>query len=274
MDIEHRLRAAHAFDPGRFMPCRCDGLQLGWVKREFLGCLAAFPDVFRIGTGCIEVRGAPDDYAGRTEAMDRVAGALAQSGLLTRWRDERYQIGLADHGRALFALERAAVRFFGFTARAVHLNGLAVRGGEPCMWIARRSPVKAIDPGMLDNLMGGGIGGALGIEETLVKEAWEEAGIPPSLAALARKSGVFRVCREVPDGLHAEVIHVYDLDLPEDFAPVNQDGEVAEFRCVRLQEVAAELAGDASYTVDAALVAIDCLRRRGVLPGPPLSSPG
>jgi 8-oxo-dGTP pyrophosphatase MutT (NUDIX family) len=198
--------------------------------------------------------------------MAKVAQALAARGLLSRWRNEIYRIGLADHGRCFFDLERAAVRFFGFTAQAVHMNGLVVRDGQICMWIARRSTNKPIDPGMLDNLTGGGIGADLGVEQTLVKECWEEAGIPAALASRAVRTGAIRVCREVPDGLHAEIIHMYDLELPADFEPVNQDGEVQEFRCVPLAGVAAELASDAPYTVDAGLVAIDCLRRKGVLP--------
>ena len=43
------------------------------------------------------------------------------------------------------------------------------------MWIARRSPAKAIDPGMLDNLVGGGVAAGQTITTTLIKEAWEEA---------------------------------------------------------------------------------------------------
>lgn len=248
------------------MVLRCDGVDLGWVRRDFVGHLAAFPQVFQVGVDGIDLCAAPGDRAGRSVAMGEVARALAARGLLTRWRNEIYRIGLADHGRSYFDLERAAVRFFGFTAQAVHMNGLVVRDGQACMWVARRSPDKSIDPGMLDNLMGGGIGADLGIEETLVKECWEEAGIPATLASRAIRAGSIRVCREVPDGLHAEIIHMYDLDLPTDFEPINQDGEVAEFRCVPLAEVAAELAADAPYTVDAALVAIDYLRRKGVLP--------
>lgn len=265
LGIARRVAAANAFDASRFVAMRCEGTVLGWVRRDFVGHLGAFPAVFRVGADSIDLCVNAEDYGSRSAAMARVAETLAARGLLTRWRNEVYQIGPIDHGRTFFGIERAAVRFFGFTAQAVHLNGLVVRGGEACMWIARRSPDKPIDPGMLDNLMGGGIGGDLGVEQTLVKECWEEAGIPASIASRAVRAGAIEVCREVQDGLHAETIHMYDLELPEDFAPVNQDGEVAEFRCLSLREVAAELASDAPYTVDAGLVAIDCLRRKGVL---------
>ena len=79
------------------------------------------------------------------------------------------------------------------------------------MWIARRSPTKAIDPGMLDNLVGGGIAHGQSIASTVVKEAWEEAGIPPDAAATASPAGEVRVCRELADGLERETIFVHDI---------------------------------------------------------------
>ena len=133
------------------------------------------------------------------------------------------------------------------------------------MWIARRSADKAIDAGMLDNMVGGGLASGLTVPETLIKEAWEEAGIPRHLAERARAVGTLQVVREVPEGLHAEVIHLHDLVLPAEFLPSNQDGEVSELRLESLDQVRAAIEGDARFTVDAALVAMDCLVRQGML---------
>ena len=67
--------------------------------------------------------------------------------------------------------------------------------------------------------------------------------------------------REVPEGVQCEVIHAYSLELPPDFRPSNQDGEVAEVRLVPLGE-ALRLARDTDeMTVDAALVALDYFSR-------------
>jgi hypothetical protein len=73
---------------------------------------------------------------------------LEAQGLLLSWRDETYD-GRADDGTGLFKLERAAARFFGFDAQAVHVNGLVAKGGAMSMWIARRSADEAIDPGLV-----------------------------------------------------------------------------------------------------------------------------
>jgi 8-oxo-dGTP pyrophosphatase MutT (NUDIX family) len=98
-------------------------------------------------------------------------------------------------------------------------------------------------------------------EQILVKEAWEEAGIAAELARRAKRGGTIELLREVPEGVQCELIHVYDLELPRDFAPKNQDGEVAEVKLVPLGE-ALRLARDTDeLTVDAALVALDYFRR-------------
>jgi 8-oxo-dGTP pyrophosphatase MutT (NUDIX family) len=183
--------------------------------------------------------------------LDPVIQQLANDGFIPGWRNERYRI--ADR----FEIERAAARPFGLTTRAVHMNGTV---GER-MWLARRSPTKPIDPGMLDNLVAGGISAGFSVETTLVKEAWEEAGIPAELARKAVKHGTISVLREVPEGVQSETVSVYDLELPAGFVPRNQDGEVSEFRLLGFAEVEPQLASCA-LTFEAALVAQDCLKRR------------
>ncbi len=274
MSAADRIRAAHRFDATGFVPFVAEGTVLGFVRRDFIAHLNECTDLLEVTEGMVGFRGERDSYAARSDAMATIASRLAARGVLTPWRDELYEIRASEEDRALFCMERSAVRFFGFTAQAVHVNGLVREGREVRMWIAERSADKAIDPNMYDTLVGGGIARGLSVEQTLVKEAWEEAGIAASLARQAQKAGTLKVCREVPDGLHVEVIHVFDLWLPADFQPCNQDGEVAGFRALGQEEVAAELSGDARYTVDAALVTIDCLSRR--MPGfaARISSPG
>jgi 8-oxo-dGTP pyrophosphatase MutT (NUDIX family) len=135
------------------------------------------------------------------------------------------------------------------------------------MWLARRSSSKPTDPGMLDNLVGGGIGAKLSVHDTLVKEAWEEAGIPAELARRATAAGSVELLREVEEGVQSERIHVYELELPSDFAPANQDGEVGEFRLVPLAEARRLIEETDELTVDAALVALEYFNRRSVRPG-------
>lgn len=266
MALRDRLAAVRSFDPSRFAEFVVDGQTLGYVRSDLVEHLRRFPAVFELDARRVGLRATLNDPRSRSAAMADVAHTLAAQGVLSRWRDETYDIAAPQSGAVSFVLERAAVRFFGFTARAIHVNGLT--GGDPAthMWIARRAHDKPIDPGMLDNMVGGGLASGLTIAQTVVKEAWEEAGIPAHLAERAQARGSLQILREVPEGLHAETIYTFDLTLPDAFEPSNQDGEVAEHRLMAMAEVRDALEGDAPFTADAALVALDCLARRGWTP--------
>ncbi len=58
----------------------------------------------------------------------------------------------------------------------MHLNGL-VRAARGAARLGRpRALDKKLDPGKLDHIVGGGVPAGLDADETLVKEAGEEAG--------------------------------------------------------------------------------------------------
>ena len=228
-----------SFKASRYVPFMAGGRRIGWLQPELAARLARWPAVFTSGAEKVVLV----DAAG----LGPVVETLAQEGFIPGWRNERYRI--AD----LFEIERAAARPFGLTTQAVHVNGIV---GER-MWLARRSATKPIDPGMLDNLVGGGVSVGFSVEATLVKEAWEEAGIPAELARKAKAGGTISVLREVPEGVQSETISVYDLELPADFRPQNQDGEVSEFKLVTFAEVEREV-----LAYEAGLVALDYLQRR------------
>ncbi|MFO1282144.1 MAG: DUF4743 domain-containing protein [Burkholderiales bacterium] len=252
----------------RLIPITVDGTTVGAVTPERARRLAAFDQVFAAGEPDLRFVDALRTPLARTAALDRIARVLAAEGALTGWRNERYAVAGADGAPVMFDLERAAARYFGVSSAAVHVNGLVSTASGPAMWIARRSPTKAIDPGMLDNLVGGGIAAGSAIAETLAKEAWEEAGIARPLAATARPAGGLAIDRLQPDGVQRETIHVFDLWLPDGFVPANQDGEVVAHRLVPLDQVAALLAQSDTadeMTGDSSLVALDCLLRLGAI---------
>ncbi len=261
------VRAAARFDPRGHLPFHAAGKPVGWVAPRFARRLEAMTEVFLVGDFGVALHpdlATPED---RTQALARAVDVLAQEGWIPGVRHEAYAIRSRFDEPPLFAIERAAARPFGLTTFAVHVNGLARRpDGGMDMWIARRSPTKPIDPGRLDNLVGGGIAAGHTAAHTLVKECFEEAGILEPLARQARPAGLVGLLREVPEGVQSEVIFVHDLALPPEFTPWNTDGEVTEFRRISLTALPAALAQDAaSFTLDAALVILDCLVRHGVI---------
>ncbi|WP_322043912.1 NUDIX hydrolase [Paraburkholderia sp. J67] len=257
---------ARRFDVSAHLPFHFGDERVGWIRRADVALLARWPDVFTIVDAGPDARvtldAQFDNVTARSAALGSVIGALAAEGRIPGWRDETYAIRNAFDAPPLAYIERAASRFFGTMTWAVHLNGVVeYAASAPQLWIARRSDTKATDPGMLDNVVAGGIGWGLGVEATLAKECWEEAGIAAELAARATPGRTVHVLQSLPEGTQAEQIFVYDLVLPHDFVPHNQDGEVGEHRLARIDE-AARWIEEGRMTVDASLATLDLLLRR------------
>ena len=60
--------------------------------------------------------------------------------------------------------------------------------------------VQVTDPGLLDNLIGGGVPHGQTPAETLLREGWEEAGLLPHQMSGLRAGHVLRVARDIPEG--------------------------------------------------------------------------
>lgn len=262
--VAERLRRALAPPERAYERWIVENHVVGWIIPERAQRLCAWPALFRRTSRGVELSATLDTTAARTDALAGVAWTLAQEGALTRWRDERYAVVPYGGGPVLLELERAAARYFGIHSFAAHANGVVHDDHRWRMWLARRSPTKPIDPGLLDNLVGGGIAAGADATATLVKEAFEEAGIPSELARRARSAGTVDICRDQPEGLQRETIHLYDLWLPADFTPQNQDGEATEHRLCAPHDVLAILETD-DVTADASLVLVDFLLRRGAI---------
>lgn len=243
-----------------------DGERVGCVAEPHLALLAAEPAAFAIGPGRIDIVLPADEREPRLAELHR---AWHAQGAIVGWRNEPYALaplaGLRA-GEPMVAIERAASRFWGSLTFGAHANGF-VRGadGRPAaLWIAQRSFDKPTDPGLFDNLVGGGVPLGQQPAETLVREAWEEAGLPAPLAAGAVPARQLSIERDIPEGLQREWLYAFDLELPADLEPANQDGEVQGFRLLPVAE-AIELALGSSMTVDAALVTLDFGFRHGLM---------
>jgi 8-oxo-dGTP pyrophosphatase MutT (NUDIX family) len=267
--IRERLARALTLPSTRYRPFVVDGVALGWLDDDRFARLARFGAAFfRVADEAISFAETLRDCQSRSGSIAEVARTLRAEGALPAWRDESYAVMPAFGAPAAFEIERGAARWFGVKTWAAHVNGIVRDNEQVRMWFARRSPTKAVDPGLLDNLVGGGIAAGARVDETIVKEAWEEAGLPGVIARRARPAGAVHVRRALFDGLQRETLFVHDLALRNDFVPANQDGEAVEHRLVDLPEAARLIAqerGPDEVTVDASLVVLDYLLRHGAI---------
>jgi hypothetical protein len=90
--IRARLTTALAPSGEPLRPLCVDDHAAGWLNAHRAARLAAFADIFRVDDDAIRFVRSLSNAQARTEALDRVTGALAAEGALTAWRDERYAI--------------------------------------------------------------------------------------------------------------------------------------------------------------------------------------
>jgi len=270
--IAASLAARSGFDAAAKLRLMVAGQQVGWLPRAHaailrgMGAILGPDERLADGTTAVELLPGRNDFDARSAALQALARQLADAGHVRGWRDELFAVTPALDAPALAVVERAAARFLGLLTFASHMNGIVdgdVDGG-PALWISRRSPAKSVDPGMWDNLVAGGMPHGSDPLATLVRECEEESGIPPALAQGAQAHGVIEVLRDLPEGVQWEQVCVYDLLLPPGFTPRNQDGEVSEHRRVDVAALLAIMSAGA-MTVDATLVTLDALGRRGWL---------
>lgn len=241
--------------PGRRLPFRIESAHVGWIAPEDAALL---PPAFRIDPEGVHLDGPPD------AAIAAAAETLAAAGR-TRLRGEAFAIRATPDSPALGRIDRGAVPRFGVIGHGVHLNGLVRNRAGLDVWVGIRSRAKATAPGLIDNLVAGGIPAGLDPHATLVKEAAEEASLPPTLLRDARSVGRITYSLDAAEGLRRDVLHLYDLDLPAGFTPRPADGEVERFELWPAVRLLAAVRDTDTVKFNVALVLIDLFLREGLV---------
>jgi hypothetical protein len=274
MNLARHIETCHRHDLSRFRPfIAADALgdhRVGWVEGDFAEILRDCPGGLEIERDCVRLLRSLPDYSARSRAMAEVVEWLFARGLIAEVRGEIFPVATSWDAAPLLEMDRGAAVRFGIAARKVQLNGFvaAQDSSEPAaIWIAQRSWQSLTAPGKFDTLVVGGQPIELSPMETLIKEGEEEAGLPESLARRARYVRSVSYLMQAPEGLRNDRLAIYDLALPEDFAPNNQDGEIIGFRRLSAADLVAELAGD-DFKFNTGLVLLDFMLRRapGAIP--------
>ena len=254
--LRHIRACNNAVLPGDRLPFRLGATHVGWVTHAVATALADFPAI----THDTEVT--LHDPA----ALPTIARALARRAI-GRHRNEAFDVRATPDSPVLATIDRGALPVFGIQAHGIHLNGLVRRADGTHLWVAKRAANKALDPGKLDHLVAGGTPAGHTARDTLIKEAAEEAAIPPALAAQARH--VFRLsyAMDRPEGLRRDVLDCYDLDLPETFTPHATDGEVESFALWPIRQALETVRDTDDFKFNVNLVLIDLFLREGLIRG-------
>ena len=259
------LVACNRAEPSDYLPFAIAGAVVGRVRHDIAARLAAFSDLFAVTAHEVALQPGFADFAARSAALDAAVDRLLAIGLATKRRNEAYPVAARFTDPPLARLDRGTVATLGVRAYGVHLNGyVRSRDGLP-LWIGVRARDKLVAPGKLDNLVAGGQPIGLSLTENLIKECAEEADMPAALARQARAVGAITYAMAVPEGLRADTLFVYDLELDPGFVPRNTDGEIERFFLMPIDAVAERLRSTDDFKFNVNLVVIDFLIRHGAI---------
>jgi 8-oxo-dGTP pyrophosphatase MutT (NUDIX family) len=256
--LRHIRDCQNAILPGDRRPFLIGERQAGWVKPVIAEALQRYPGVEARAESVVLRDGA---------ILPRLAEALAGEGYY-RLRGEAFDVRAEPDGPVLAVVDRGALPSFGISATGVHVNGLVRGRGGLQIWVGRRAKDRMLDPGKLDHVTAGGVPAGLSPEQTMVKEAQEEAAIPAEIAQGARRVGTIRYAMERAEGLRRDVLHCYDLELPADFVPRSTDGEVAVFELWPVEQVMRTVRETDEFKFNVNLVLIDLFLREGRIAEP------
>lgn len=263
MSFLDRIAECNRHDPSRYVPFMIEDQAVGQVRRDHVKAIAAAPGI-ETSDGMVSLSAQLKTNEQRTDALNRITRVMCARGVCDRWRGEPYPVGLSfDH--RLCEIERAGAELFGIKAYGIHLTGFVRDGDALSVWVPRRTMDRPTYPGELDNTVAGGQPAVLSITENLIKESEEEAAIPRALAEKARPVGTLSYVVDGRVGLKREVIYNYDLELPPDFVPVNQDGEVEDFQLLPIEHVMEIVESTSDFKFNCALVLIDFFVRHGLI---------
>ncbi|KAJ3417098.1 hypothetical protein HDV05_006957 [Chytridiales sp. JEL 0842] len=240
---------------------------IGFIRPSIIPLLAHHPTDFNILDHRVELSAHLSTPESRTEAIEKVLRLWKDQELfkcLKGWRSERYSVW-GPNGEIVMQIERSGAALLGVPSFGCHLNGYVrdPANGEIKMWIARRSYTKQTYPGMLDNLVGGGLPHGTDPNTNIIKECYEEAGLSAEMASKVKPVSMITYFMDHPDrGWLPDTEYVYDLELPLDWKPNCQDGEVHEFYLLPLNEVTDKVKAK-EFMPESALCVIDFLVRHG-----------
>ncbi len=236
---------------------------VGAIHKNNLPLFQAHPTIFNVENQVVKLDSRYNSPENRTQIIHQLVKNWYVWGKISGWREEIYNVTTEFNTLPLMKIERSAAPIFGMGRYGIHVNGLTYRNNRLHMWIAKRAKNKPSSPNKLDNLTAGGHVANKTVSETLIKECYEEANIPQPLAIQAQSAGFIRYILDRKQEVKRETLFIYDLFLPENFIPKNNDGEVAAFYLWPIKRVMDEGGNTQLFKTNINLVLIDFFVRYG-----------
>ncbi len=257
------------YNPNNFIPFMIESSILGYIHHKNIDLFQSFDTIFSLeqkeGRSIITFQSNIKNFEQRSKAVNEVAQQWYQSGALSSWVGEQYDVSTTFNQAVFFTIERSAASLLGIKKYGIHINAWVKKQEGIYIWVAKRAMDKHTFPGKLDHLVAGGHSSGYCIEETMIKECAEEANIPQTMAQHAQAVSMITYVMDNKQKLQQDHLFVYDLQLEADFVPHNTDGEAEEFYLWPVEKVLDHVAYTRDYKINCNLVIIDFAVRHGFL---------
>ena len=262
MSFLDRIKALNNYKQSNKKAFIVDGKRVGQVREDKLE-LVLKSDIFDFNSDYITLKA--KSFEDRNRDLEEFVDYLAKEGAIKGVKGELYAIREEYNDEPLALVDRAASTTLGLNSYGVHVNGYIKDGNSIKMWIATRAKGKGFEDGKLDHIAAGGLPYNISAKENVIKECYEEASIPKEIAKKAVLTGFVQYRYEYENGGQKDTIFCYDLELPKDFVPKVNDGEVEKFELMDIKEVANIVENSNRFKTNCNLVIIDFLVRHGII---------
>jgi isopentenyldiphosphate isomerase len=264
MSYLRHIEACNPVITERFVPWEINGQVYGWLRPSFIEHLRQFDQIFAISESQVGLSNPSLRGEALTAELSVVVNTLFEQGVLPhKPMNEPYPLTAGERDEAIAEIDRVAASHFGLRSFGQHLNGYVNYNGRLLLWVGKRARDRAIFPGAWDNMVAGGLPQGISLEENLIKECQEEAGMSAALAQQATYVGSIAYNRVNANGFRPDVLYCYDIELPATFIPQNTDGEVESFHLMPVEDVLQIVRDTDDFKLNCNLVIIDfALRHR------------
>ena len=271
MTFYKRINECNMFNEINYFKFYVKNFHVGYIKKKNLNLIKKFPNILKFDNQKVLLDKKFNNFNKRSLAIDKIFKYLVKEKKITSKHREFFPVFHLFKFKPLLKIQRLLGPFFGIQFFGTHINGFVKKKKKFFMWIGKRSK-KGNFPNALDQIVAGGLPYEVSVKKNLIKEAYEEANISKSLITNAKYIGTISYRVENKIGLSRYLLFCYDLELPHNFIPKNNDGEVLRFYLWPIDKILKIIKTSRRFKFDCALVIINYALKKKIINSTKLNS--
>ena len=252
-------------DKENFINLYCKNYQIGSVHKKIVKLLLENKLPFILKNNSLFFKEEKKKHLNIT--VKNICELLAEKKIISRVTGEDFPCVSTLGQKELFVIERALVEYLGIKGFGVHLIAYVKTGKNKIkVWVPLRAANKKVEPNKLDNTVAGGISAGETVYQALIREGFEEASFKKNILNKALQVGTITYAwRNKKFSLRRDTLFLFDLELPTNIIPVNNDGEVSKFKLYNYNKVIEKINFTNDFKKNCALVLASFFIRKGLI---------